>query len=212
MVDICPTITAADARTYRVQMEQVVGFVTRLHIDVSDGEFTPNKLLGLEYIWWPGGLRADIHVMYRRPLEHLEILLGLHPQLVIVHAEAEGDFVGIAEILHHHGIEAGVALLPQTPVETIAPSLEFIDHVLIFSGNIGYFGGHADLDLLEKVKKLKTLKPQLEIGWDGGVDANNIVDLVKSGVEVINAGGYIHGAKDPLTAFSQLKSITERVS
>jgi ribulose-phosphate 3-epimerase len=150
--------------------------------------------------------------MYRLPLEHLEILLGLHPQLVIVHAEAEGDFVGIAEILHHHGIEAGVALLPQTPVETIAPSLEFIDHVMIFSGNIGYFGGHADLSLLEKVKKLKTLKPQLEIGWDGGVDAKNIADLVKAGVEVINAGGYIHGAKDPLTAYNQLKSITESVS
>ena len=51
MIDICPTITAADVRTYRVQMEQVAGFVTRLHIDVSDGEFTPNKLLDLPYIW-----------------------------------------------------------------------------------------------------------------------------------------------------------------
>ena len=39
------------------QMEQVVGFATRLHIDVSDGEFTPNKLIDLEYVWWPGGLR-----------------------------------------------------------------------------------------------------------------------------------------------------------
>jgi ribulose-phosphate 3-epimerase len=211
MIDICPTITAADARTYRVQMEQVVGFATRIHIDVSDGEFTPNKLLDFEYIWWPGGLRADIHVMYRRPMEHTEILLGLKPQLVIVHAEAEGDFTDFAEALHKNGIEVGVALLPPTPPETIESSLEFIDHVLIFSGHIGYFGGHADVGLLEKVKKLKLLKPQLEIGWDGGVNDQNAAAMVRAGVEVLNAGGFIHGAKDPQAAYARLQAVTEGV-
>lgn len=212
MVDICPTITAADARTYRVQIDQVINFATRLHIDLSDGEFTPNKLLDLEYIWWPGGIQADIHLMYRHPYEHLEILLGLHPQLVIVHAEAEGDFNGTAEILHRHGIEAGVALLPETPAETIAPSLEFIDHVLIFSGNIGYFGGNADLKLLDKAKYLKALKPRLEIGWDGGVNDKNAAAIAAAGIEVLDAGGYIHGASDPAAAYNKLKTITESVS
>jgi ribulose-phosphate 3-epimerase len=209
MVDICPTITAADVRTYQVQIDQVAGFATRLHIDLSDGEFTPNKLLGLEYVWWPGGIQADIHIMYRRPFEQMELLLGLHPQLVIVHAESEGDFIGTSEILHQHGIEVGVALLPETTVETITPSLEHIDHVLIFSGNIGYFGGNADLKLLEKVKKLKILKPQLEIGWDGGVNDKNAAAIVAAGVEVLDAGGYIHGASNPEEAYRKLKLITE---
>ncbi|HUC87675.1 MAG TPA: hypothetical protein VMR95_00820 [Candidatus Binatia bacterium] len=207
MVDICPTVTAADARTYRVQLEQVVKFARRLHIDVADGQFTPNKLLELDYVWWPGGLIADIHVMYLKPQSQLEALIGLHPQLVIVHAEAEGNFMNFAETLHHHGIEAGVALLPETPVESILPAINVIDHVLIFSGQIGYFGGHANLDLLSKVKQLKEIKPSLEIGWDGGVDDKNALELTKAGVEVLNAGGFIHGATNPEEAYNRLRTV-----
>ena len=209
MIDICPTVTAADLRTYNVQIEQISLFATRLHIDVSDGEFTPNKLLDLEYVWWPGGMRADIHVMYKRPFEHFDMLAGLRPQLVIVHAEAEGDFVSFAQGLRHHGIEVGVALLADTTVDTIAPALWLIDHVLIFSGSLGHFGGHADLRLLDKVKQLKTLKPQLEIGWDGGVSDVNAYALSKGGVDVLNAGGFIHGASNPEEAYRKLQRRTE---
>lgn len=205
MIDICPTITAADARTYRVQIDQVVEFASRIHIDVADGTMTPNTLLGLDQIWWPGGMRADIHVMMKNPLDHLENLIALQPQLIIVHAEAEGDFVEFSRTVHHHGIEAGAALLPQTPAELLTSGIKDVDHVLIFSGHIGYFGGHADLSLLSKVQKLKQLKPSLEIGWDGGINDHNAPQLVEAGVEVLNAGGYIHGAARPEVAYQLLQ-------
>lgn len=208
MSDICPTVTAADARTYRVQVEQVVNFATRLHIDLADGIFAP-KLLNQRYVWWPTGVRADLHVMYQQPLQHLAALIALQPKLIIVHAEAEGDFHELARQMHECGIAVGVALLAQTAVAAIAPALAVIDHVLIFSGKIGYFGGHADLKLLEKVRQLKRLKPELEIGWDGGVNDKNAPGLVAGGVDVLNAGGFIHGAKDPAAAYARLTLVTE---
>src|SRR5689334_12562451 len=113
---ICPTIDAENAHTYRTQIERVAPFAARLHIDASDGTLAPNKLLELDRIWWPGGVRADLHVMLREPFKHLELYRALGPQLVIVHAEAEGDFAAFAEAMHRHGIETGVALLPETPV------------------------------------------------------------------------------------------------
>lgn len=205
--EICPTVTAADPSEYRQQVERLAMFARRIHIDVADGILAPRKLVDINNVWWPGGMRADLHVMYKQPLEHLDALVALGPQLVILHAEADGDFVMFAQKLHHHGIETGMALLPQTTVVSIEPGLEFIDHVLIFSGNLGYQGGSAaDMSLLEKVKQVKALKPNLEIGWDGGIDEQNAHQLAEAGVDVLNVGGFIHTANNPHEAYQKLVS------
>jgi len=201
---IVPTVTARDVNEYRKQVERISRFATRIHIDVADGIFTPVKLLAVDQVWWPGGVRADLHVMYQKPFAHYKTYLSLAPQMVVVHAEAEGQFVPFAELMHHHGIEVGVALKAETPVELIRPALGWIDHVLIFSGNLGHFGGQADLALLDKARLLKRLKPQLEIGWDGGINNSNARNLVMGGIEVLNVGGYIHHAGDPRMAYASL--------
>lgn len=207
-VSICPTVTTDDPAVYKIQIEQTLSYAHRLHIDLSDGRFT-NKLVEIENIWWPGGVRADLHMMYERPFDHLPTLIAVQPQLIIVHAEAEGDFMAFAAQAHHHGIEVGVALLPETPVSEIAGALDVIDHVLIFSGHLGHFGGHADLDLLGKVQELKQRKPALEIGWDGGVNDQNARALAEGGVDVLNAGGYLHGTKNPGAAYATLLAAIE---
>lgn len=201
MVSVCPTIMTDDPDLFLRQMEQAATYATRVHIDLGDGEFTRN-LVPIEDIWWPGGTRADLHVMYEEPFLHIPAILALQPQLVIVQAEATGDFMAFARELHRHGIEAGVCLLQQTSVETIVPGLDVIDHVLIFSGVLGQ-RGVADLSLLEKVQKLKALKPQLEIGWDGGANDTNARALADGGVDVLNCGGYLHG-KNPAEAYQKL--------
>lgn len=208
-VSICPTVTTDDPEVFKLQIEQTLTYAHRLHIDLSDGIFTNNKLMEIEDVWWPGGVRADLHVMYQQPFAHTAALIALQPQLIIVHAEAEGDYTEFATTLHHHGIEAGVAILPDTPVAAITPALELIDHVLIFSGKLGHFGGHADLKLLDKAKELRRLKPTLEIGWDGGVSDKNAKQLADGGVEVLNAGGYLHGTQDAAKAYAKLKSVLE---
>lgn len=204
MTTICPTVTTDDPEIYQMQMEKMVAYAHRVHIDLSDGVFTNNKLMEIEDVWWPGGMQADLHVMYKNPFDHLEALVALRPQLIIVHAEADGDFMQFAAECHKHGIEVGVALLPETTVEAIQPALGVIDHVLIFSGNLGHFGGHADMHLLGKAQRLRQLKPQLEIGWDGGVNDKNARALGLGGIDVLNAGGYLHGAKNPAAAYAKL--------
>jgi ribulose-phosphate 3-epimerase len=204
---ICPTVTAPEPHTFREQMERIAGFAVRVHIDLSDGSLAPNKLLDLDKVWWPGGIRADLHVMLADPFAHVELYRALGPQLVIVHAEAKGDYAAFAEVMHHHGIETGIALLPDTDVEAIVPGLELIDHVMIFSGKLGYFGGDADLQLLDKVKRLKQLKPMLEIGWDGGINDRNARQLVDGGVDVLNVGGFIQHSPNAAAAYDTLEHI-----
>jgi ribulose-phosphate 3-epimerase len=205
VVTICPTVTADNPDDYRIQMERIEPFARRIHVDIADGEFAPRRLVNFDQIWWRGDRSIDLHIMYKLPTEHAEIILALSPRLVIMHAEAEGNFMGFAALLRKHGIEVGIALLPRTSVETIAPALDHIDHVLVFSGNIGYQGGStADLDLLKKVEHIRRLKPLIEIGWDGGVNDQNAHQIAAAGVDVLNVGGFIQHATDPAAAYATL--------
>jgi pentose-5-phosphate-3-epimerase len=103
----------------------------------------------------------------------------------------------------------GLALLPETNPEHVLDELEYLDHVLIFSGNLGHFGGAADLTLLRKVDKLKRYKPSLEIGWDGGANLDTVKQLSDGGVDVINVGGFIQLSENPKSAFEQLTSLIQ---
>lgn len=207
MVSICPTVTTDDPDVFRVQVCQAADLSLRIHIDAADGELAPRALLPLADIWWPAGILADLHLMYARPLEHLDAILALQPRLVIAHAEASGDFKVFSNQLRSHGIQAGVALLPQTPVSVLSRALEYLDHVLIFSGNLGYQGGsQADPALLQKVHDLRGMKPQLEFGWDGGVNDANAAQLVAGGIEVLNVGGYLQ-TDDRHAAYAKLEAI-----
>jgi ribulose-phosphate 3-epimerase len=141
--------------------------------------------------------------MYQKPLEHLETVILHQPHLVVIHAEAEGVYEFLLE-LDGLGIKRGVALLKDTPVSEIEPYLNEIEHILIFSGDLGHYGGSVDYELLEKVKRLKELKPELEIGWDGGVSEESAQKLAESGVDVLNVGGAIQKASAPEKAYDKL--------
>ncbi len=194
---------AVDTTDYRQQLERLQPFAERVHIDFMDGDFAPSRSLNIEQVWWQPPLMVDFHVMYRRPLKQLETIITMQPHLIIIHAESEGvkEFLKEAEGL---GIKLGLALLKNTPVEVVGEILPMINHVLVFSGDLGHFGGSVDLSLLNKVKVLKNMKPELEIGWDGGVNASNAGQLADEGVDVLNVGGFVHDAPDAETAYNSL--------
>lgn len=202
---ICPTLDAEDAHAYREQVERVAPFAQRVHIDLGDGIFTPNRLINPIQAWWPEGAVADIHVMYADPVSQIQTLISLQPHLVIIHAEAGGDLLGMILHLKKFQLKTGVALLKATIVETVRPLIEATDHVLLFSGELGYFGGHADMKVLEKLSLVRAINPDVEVGWDGGANASNVRQLADGGVDVINVGGAIHKAADPEAAYRAME-------
>ncbi len=207
MATICPTVTALNTHQYREQMERVAPFIKRVHLDFMDGKFAPTKSPSIAHAWWPEKLQADLHVMHENPEHELDAIIRIKPSLVIVHAEAKGNFVVIAQKLHEAGIKAGVALLAKTPVDVIKPALEHADHLLVFSGDLGHFGGSLDVALLEKVRRAKELKPGIEVGWDGGINDSNVKQLIDAGVDVLNVGGYIQRAENPKERYEILENL-----
>jgi len=172
-----------------------------------DGTFAPTASPDLDQLWLPHEFIVDIHLMYQRPGDHLQSLVKLMPHMVIVHAEAAADHLQFAAELHRAGILAGLAFLPETSPDKFERELHGFDHVLIFSGNLGHHGGRADLGLLGKATEVIAHHPEVEIGWDGGINTGNAATLTKNGVSVLNVGGFIHGAKDPAAAYATLESL-----
>lgn len=206
---ICPAILAANEDEYHKEVEKVARFAHRIQIDLTDGQFASRPTIKPGQAWWPVGVKADFHLMYREPLPAIRIILEHQPHMIIVHYEAEGDFPDLADYCHQRKIRVGVALLQKTPAGVINPAIDLIDHVLIFSGELGKYGGTADLGLLDKVKELKDLKPGLEVGWDGGITDQNVAELVTGGVDVLNVGGFLQKSDDPHKTFTTLQRIAD---
>ena len=199
---ICPTVLADTVDEYRDQMEVIVPFASRIQIDLGDGQFT-TKTVDISDVWWPETMEPDIHLMHKTPMESLPTIVAMKPSMVIVHAEAEQAKEAI-EYLRKHDIRAGVALLQPTTVESVRDLVWLSDHVLIFSGSLGSFGGKVDFSLLSKVQQIRDIKPELEIGWDGGINVDTVKKLADGGIDVLNVGSAIQKANHPENAYRDL--------
>ena len=209
---IAPAILAENAAQYKEQVDRITGFVERVHIDISDGEFAPTLTVGIQELWAPEGWTIDIHAMVNNLEEYIPKLIALRPHMIIVHAEAMGDVKTALMQIRQAGIMAGLALLKPTVPRTVEEFIKLADHVMIFSGELGRFGGTASLMQLEKIRLIQAINPNVEIGWDGGVLVDNAYSLVQGGVNVLNAGGVIQKSSDPHAIFSKLQQEINKTS
>lgn len=210
---VCPTILAESPSDYEAQLERIKPFAKRIQIDISDGKFARNRTINVAQTFWPEGLLVDLHMMVDDPGQYMYDYIKLAPHLVIFHAEAEDSAeFGLDRVitqLELLGIKAGLALLPETTVKSQRYILEKVNHLLIFSGRLGHFGGTVDFGLLSKVEQAKSINPGLEIGWDGGVTDKTATQLIKGGVDVLNVGGFIQKSDNPGNAYAILEQITK---
>lgn len=203
-VSIVPAILSTDKQDYRSQIERINTFTRRVQIDVTDGVFAPNQTLDITSVWWPKNWQADLHMMVSQPSDYMDTILKLSPSLCILHAEASENLLPIFEKLKAASIKTGVALLPSTYPGNVKPYIDVADHVLIFAGQLGMQGGQADMMQTEKIPLVRNMKPELEIGWDGGANVTNIRALAHADLDVINVGSAISGSPNPAETYQEL--------
>ena len=205
MAIIAPAILATNPEDYEAQISRLHGFAEHVHIDITDGEFAQNLTVPETQVWWPKEWKADIHMMVARPSEHLSTIIQMNPNMVIFHAECEEDLVPIFRKLKAETlIKPGIALLRSTVPELYADAIREAEHVLIFSGNLGEYGGKASMMQLEKIRLVKAINDNVEIGWDGGANLSNVFNLTQSGVNVVNVGGAIANSPEPEQVYRQM--------
>ena len=203
-VSIVPAILTDNKQDFRTQIEKINTFTRRVQIDVTDGVFAPTTSLDVTNVWWPKNWTADLHLMAVKPSEHLDTILKLNPSLCILHAEANEDLMPSFQTLKKAGIKIGVALLPSTFPGYVKRYIDIADHVLIFAGQLGAQGGQADMMQTEKIPLVRNMKPEVEIGWDGGANLSNVRALAHADLDVINVGSAISRAENPAEVYQEL--------
>ncbi len=206
-IKIAPSILSSDFGDLNAQVALVEPHVDWVHVDVMDGHFVPNLTFGAPVAKKiKTNLFMDVHLMVENPGNYVEAFKEAGAGMMTVHHEACPHLHRVVQQIHDAGMKAGVALNPATPVSVLEDMLDEIDYVLIMSVNPGFGGQKFIPQAVEKVRKLREMAPDLEIGVDGGVNAETAKQVVAAGANVLVAGSYIYKSDDPLAAIESLKA------
>ncbi|NBV04219.1 MAG: ribulose-phosphate 3-epimerase [Cytophagia bacterium] len=215
MLILAPSVLSADFARLADNIQAVEGAgADWLHLDVMDGLFVPNLSFGqpvVRAIRAVTSLPLDVHLMIQDPGRYLEAFAQAGADVLTVHLEACVHLHRNIQQIKSLGLQAGVALNPHTPVESLWPVLPDLDLVCLMSVNPG-FGGQAfipstmnKLAALDRYRKEHGLTFRIEI--DGGVDLQNAASLMQAGADVLVAGNSVFGQADAAQAVRAFKAI-----
>ena len=210
---IAPSILSANF----LKLEQDIDMINEseadwFHLDVMDGRFVPNITFGMPLISAMKNRAAkpfDVHLMIVEPEKYIEAFANAGADILTVHYEVSPHLHRNIQAIKGHGMKAGVALNPHTPVALLSDIIDEIDVVCIMSVNPG-FGGQKFIE--HTIHKIRTLKRMISergsktlIEVDGGVTLQNADILLKDGADVLVAGNTVFSSPDPLETIKRLK-------
>ena len=200
MIQLSPSVLSADFTKLGEQIREAeAAGVNRFHIDVMDGLFVPNISMGpfvVEAIRSVTTLPLEAHLMIEAPERHVDAFIKAGADVIIVHQENTPHLHRLLQHIREQGKQAGVALNPGTPIDTLDIVLDSSDLILVMSVNPGFSGQNfipATLPKMRRVRELITargLACDLEV--DGGVNAETAPKIVAAGVNVLVAATAIY--------------------
>jgi len=205
-----PAILTDDPITLGKMVLQTETFTDYVQFDIMDGRFVPSRSILCEQIASLGTkLLWEAHLMVLHPESYLDEFKQAGAQKIVFHYEATPSPDQVIRQIKNSGIQVGLALNPETPVEVIRPLLGELDSVLFLSVNPGFYGAEFIPEVLDKIAAFRKAHPRLEIGIDGGVKENNIVQIAETGVNVIYIGSAVYRQPDPADAYRRLTRLAE---
>lgn len=193
---LSPSILAADITRLGEEVETIrKAGAEYVHIDVMDGVFVPNISFGLPVVQAlrkKSDIFFDVHLMIQNPIRYVERFAMDGADGITVHVEACQDLDATIDEILAHGKQAGVAISPDTGIQEILPVLNKVSMVLVMTVYPGYGGQTIITETFEKVRMLRTIisekKLDVDIEVDGGVNLDNVEEIMKAGANVFVAG------------------------
>ena len=212
---IAPSILSADFGKLYEEIDMInQSEADWFHVDVMDGVFVPNISFGFP-VMKPLQAKAqktlDVHLMIVDPDRYTKAFADAGAHVLTVHVEACTHLHRTLTNIRNHGMKAGVAINPHTPVESIKEVLDLCDVVCLMSVNPG-FGGRSFIE--NTYQKVRTLRAMITaagtstlIEIDGGVSLTNAKLLTDAGADVLVAGNTVFGSANPTQTIAELKQL-----
>lgn len=213
MSKVAPSILSADFANLGADVKQIGDLgADYIHVDIMDGAFVPNISFGAAVMKSLNNIATipyDVHLMIEDPDRYIAEYVTPNTEFITVHQEACRHLNRTVQLIHSHGVKAGVALNPATSITSIEDILSEIDMVLIMSVNPGFGGQKFIPRALDKIKALDEIRKangyNFVIEVDGGVNGNNVTALQEAGTDILVAGSYVFKAEDRGAAIASLK-------
>lgn len=214
MTLIAPSILSADFLHLEQDVEMVNRYADLFHLDIMDGTFVPNISFGfpvVEAIAKKAEKPLDVHLMIVHPEKYVERFARAGAALISFHYEAARENAAeVIDLIHAQGVQAGIVINPDCPVEAIFPYLDSVDFVLIMSVFAGFGGQKFIPESLDRIRAVRAEldrlgRPGVPVEVDGGVGPGNAAELVAAGASILVAGSAVFKAENPARAIAQMR-------
>ncbi len=204
MFTVSPSIYSADLLDLKTVLDKAKGF-EHLHLDIDDGNFVKGISFGGEMVRRIAAytdIPLDVHLEVLNPLDYIDDLTAAGVKLICAHIEVLPYPSLFLSKVRNSSVKAGLALNLKTPAEAIEPYIDQLDHLLFVSTEADDDGLIFRKSVLNKVRKARKLLPDhIPIWVDGGINEENLKDVVEAGADGVVIGRAVFGAEDFKAAY-----------
>ncbi len=188
-----------------------------IHLDVMDGHFVPNISFGpmvVKTVNQISDLYLDAHLMIDNPGRYLDAFQKAGADLVTLHAEVPEVIPEGLRRVREMGMDVGVSINPETPIEALNGAWDLVDVILVMSVHPGFGGQKFIPEATAKVRQIRQIidreRRPILIEIDGGIGVENAREVRTAGARVLVAGSSIFGAPDPPAALHAIRAAADR--
>ncbi len=215
---IYPVVNCKDFACVAERIEQCLSFEAgekMIHIDISDGIFTPNSTWNNpeELKEFLSGnfseLVFSVHLMSTDPIGEAARWDGIPVAEFVFPFEALEDPVSAVEFTRSRKISPVLSFGPDTRVESIISVAPLFDKIQVLAVSAGPAGQFLRSGMIERVSELRKIFPSAIIELDGGVIPSVIREAADAGADSAVSGTYIFSSDSPVRAYEELIKASE---
>ncbi len=192
---IAPSLICMDLLNIRQEVKTLESLgIEMLHVDIIDGIFSPDMPLGINTVKAlkeNSNLIFDVHLMSVNNAPFIDMLAECKVERICFHTEYEPRPAVLIRKIKAAGIKVGIAISPETTIESLKYLLPLCDFALIMRIDAGYAhlsGQQVYPCSEEKILKIREYNPSIEIEADGRVGFEETKSLLKCGVDIFVSG------------------------
>jgi ribulose-phosphate 3-epimerase len=210
IIRVVPAILTDDPQALKTMVLQAETFCNYVQFDIMDGRFVPSQSIECEHIAALNTtLSWEVHLMVENPEDYLTDFFKAGARRIIFHYEASSSPEKVVNLVKTLGLEAGLALNPETSVSAVLPLVSEVASILFLSVHPGFYGSPFIPEVLQKLAELRSIYPEIEIGVDGGIKESNITQVAQAGADSICVGSAIFLKPHPAESYRRLSALAK---